>query len=49
MEESIDEIKECSRTPVNRFSLDSPTDDEGSNLLIGQRSLVSFARSLDAL
>jgi ABC-type multidrug transport system fused ATPase/permease subunit len=29
-----------------RFTLDSPVDDEGGNLLIGQRSLVSLARAL---
>ncbi|KIK47399.1 hypothetical protein CY34DRAFT_799345 [Suillus luteus UH-Slu-Lm8-n1] len=29
-----------------RFSLDSPIDDEGNNLSIGQRSLVSLARAL---
>ncbi|KAG1821831.1 ABC transporter [Suillus subaureus] len=29
-----------------RFSLDSPIDDEGGNLSIGQRSLVSLARAL---
>ncbi|KAH7925483.1 ABC transporter [Leucogyrophana mollusca] len=34
------------QTPVARFSLDSPIDDEGSNLSIGQRSLVSLARAL---
>ena len=28
--------KEGSRTPVNRFTLDSPIEDEGSNLSIGQ-------------
>lgn len=33
-------------TPVNRFTLDSPVEDEGSNLSIGQRSLVSLARAL---
>ena len=33
-------------TPVNRFTLDSPIEDEGSNLSIGQRSLVSLARAL---
>ncbi|KAG8814736.1 hypothetical protein FRC17_000994 [Serendipita sp. 399] len=33
-------------TPVNRFSLDSPIDAEGSNLSVGQRSLVSLARAL---
>jgi len=32
--------------PVNRFSLDSVIDDEGSNLSVGQRSLVSLARAL---
>ncbi|EJD45804.1 ABC transporter [Auricularia subglabra TFB-10046 SS5] len=34
------------RTPVNRFTLDTPIDDEGSNLSVGQRSLVSLARAL---
>jgi ABC-type multidrug transport system fused ATPase/permease subunit len=29
-----------------RFTLDSPIDDEGSNLSVGQRSLVSLARAL---
>jgi ABC-type Na+ transport system ATPase subunit NatA len=29
-----------------RFTLDSIIDDEGSNLSIGQRSLVSLARAL---
>jgi ABC-type multidrug transport system fused ATPase/permease subunit len=33
-------------TPVNRFSLDSIIDAEGSNLSVGQRSLVSLARAL---
>lgn len=31
-----EEVKEGARTPVNRFSLDSPIEDEGSNLSIGQ-------------
>ena len=36
-----------SRTPpVPRFTLDSPIEAEGSNLSIGQRSLVSLARAL---
>lgn len=30
----------------SRFTLDSPIEDEGSNLSIGQRSLVSLARAL---
>ena len=29
-----------------RFTLDSPIESEGSNLSIGQRSLVSLARAL---
>lgn len=34
-------------TPIGpRFTLDSPIDDEGSNLSIGQKSLVSLARAL---
>lgn len=37
---------EGSRSPVHRFTLDSPVEDEGSNLSIGQRSLVSLARAL---
>ncbi|KAH8100094.1 P-loop containing nucleoside triphosphate hydrolase protein [Cristinia sonorae] len=34
------------RTPTSRFSLDSPVEDEGGNLSVGQRSLVSLARAL---
>lgn len=34
------------QTPVQRFSLDTPIDDEGSNLSQGQKSLVSLARAL---
>ncbi|KAI5833117.1 hypothetical protein K523DRAFT_413569, partial [Schizophyllum commune Tattone D] len=37
---------EGARTPVNRFSLDTIVEDEGNNLSIGQRSLVSLARAL---
>lgn len=33
-------------TPVNRFTLDTVIEDEGGNLSIGQRSLVSLARAL---
>lgn len=33
-------------TPVQRFSLDTLIDDEGSNLSQGQKSLVSLARAL---
>ncbi len=36
-----------STTPnAPRFTLDSPIEEEGSNLSIGQRSLVSLARAL---
>ncbi|CAL1716557.1 unnamed protein product [Somion occarium] len=35
-----------SSTPINRFTLDSPVEDEGGNLSVGQRSLVSLARAL---
>ncbi|KAJ3966924.1 hypothetical protein EV361DRAFT_808197, partial [Lentinula raphanica] len=35
-----------SDTPVNRFTLNSVIEDEGGNLSIGQRSLVSLARAL---
>ncbi|EKM58203.1 uncharacterized protein PHACADRAFT_116921 [Phanerochaete carnosa HHB-10118-sp] len=34
------------RTPASRFTLDSPVEDEGGNLSVGQRSLVSLARAL---
>ncbi|KAG7444868.1 ABC transporter [Guyanagaster necrorhizus] len=33
-------------TPINKFSLDTVIEDEGVNLSIGQRSLVSLARAL---
>ena len=33
-------------TTPTRFTLDSPIEDEGSNLSMGQRSLVSLARAL---
>ncbi|THH02765.1 hypothetical protein EW026_g125 [Hermanssonia centrifuga] len=34
------------RTPTSRFSLDSLVEDEGGNLSVGQRSLVSLARAM---
>lgn len=34
------------RAPGTRFTLDSPIEEEGANLSIGQRSLVSLARAL---
>ncbi|KAJ9110261.1 hypothetical protein QFC19_001664 [Naganishia cerealis] len=33
-------------TPTLRFSLDSPVEDEGANLSVGQGSLISLARAL---
>ncbi|OCH95476.1 P-loop containing nucleoside triphosphate hydrolase protein [Obba rivulosa] len=45
--ESIDGgVASGASTPRNRFSLDSSIEDEGANLSIGQRSLVSLARAL---
>lgn len=32
--------------PTSRFNLDTVVEDEGVNLSIGQRSLVSLARAL---
>ncbi|RXW24280.1 hypothetical protein EST38_g1589 [Candolleomyces aberdarensis] len=41
-----DDSPSGAHTPVNRFTLDSVIEDEGGNLSIGQRSLVSLARAL---
>ncbi|KAF9484351.1 ABC transporter [Pholiota conissans] len=41
-----DETPSGAHTPVNRFSLDTVIEDEGGNLSVGQRSLVSLARAL---
>jgi len=43
-----DELLRSGATTPNvlRFSLDSPIEEEGSNLSIGQRSLISLARAL---
>ncbi|TFK40264.1 ABC transporter [Crucibulum laeve] len=41
-----DDSSSGAHTPVNRFTLDSIIEDEGANLSIGQRSLVSLARAL---
>jgi len=47
---SVDLSTDDSSSEVNKFSprftLDSSVDDEGSNLSVGQRSLVSLARAL---
>ncbi|TFK27186.1 ATP-binding cassette transporter YOR1 [Coprinopsis marcescibilis] len=44
--EAQDGTDSGTHTPVNRFSLDTVIEDEGGNLSIGQRSLVSLARAL---
>ncbi|KAG1734117.1 ABC transporter [Suillus lakei] len=44
--ESNSELPSTSASPPAEGHLDSPIDDEGSNLSIGQRSLVSLARAL---
>jgi ABC-type multidrug transport system fused ATPase/permease subunit len=39
-------LESGTQTPTSRFTLDSPVEDEGNNLSVGQRSLVSLARAL---
>jgi len=41
-----DETPTGSNTPMNKFTLDTIIEDEGNNLSVGQRSLVSLARAL---
>ncbi|KAJ6630974.1 ABC transporter, partial [Mycena sp. CBHHK59/15] len=41
-----DETPTGSNTPMNKFTLDTVIEDEGNNLSVGQRSLVSLARAL---
>lgn len=43
---TVAEEGEDAKVPVGRFSLDSVVGDEGSNLSVGERSLVSLARAL---
>ncbi|KAI6039822.1 ABC transporter [Pisolithus marmoratus] len=42
------QVERSNDTPAHgtRFTLDSPIDEDGSNLSVGQRSLVSLARAL---
>ncbi|GAA6060372.1 hypothetical protein JCM10212_004556 [Sporobolomyces blumeae] len=40
------EIGEKSSTTASRFTLETEVEDEGSNLSVGERSLVSLARAL---
>jgi ABC-type multidrug transport system fused ATPase/permease subunit len=41
-----DDVPTGSNTPMNKFTLDTVIEDEGNNLSVGQRSLVSLARAL---
>ncbi|CAE6472878.1 unnamed protein product [Rhizoctonia solani] len=41
-----EDVPSGAQTPVNRFSLDTVIEEEGGNLSVGQRSLVSLARAL---
>jgi ABC-type multidrug transport system fused ATPase/permease subunit len=41
-----DDVPSGAQTPVNRFTLDTVIEEEGGNLSVGQRSLVSLARAL---
>ncbi|KAJ8520164.1 hypothetical protein ONZ45_g2986 [Pleurotus djamor] len=41
-----DELPSGANTPTARFTLETPIEDEGANLSVGQRSLVSLARAL---
>ncbi|KAF8756166.1 ABC transporter [Rhizoctonia solani] len=40
------DIPSGAQTPMNRFTLDTVIEEEGGNLSVGQRSLVSLARAL---
>ncbi|KAF8150782.1 ABC transporter [Crassisporium funariophilum] len=41
-----DDVPSGAQTPQSRFNLDTIIEDEGGNLSVGQRSLVSLARAL---
>lgn len=41
-----DEDEDGTRTPTNRFNLDTVIESEGANLSVGERSLLSLARAL---
>ncbi|KAG8702705.1 hypothetical protein FRC09_004597 [Ceratobasidium sp. 395] len=44
--EDGEDVPSGAQTPVNRFTLDTVIEEEGGNLSVGQRSLVSLARAL---
>ena len=44
--EDGESVPSGAQTPVNRFTLDTAIEEEGGNLSVGQRSLVSLARAL---
>ncbi|KAI6165735.1 ABC transporter [Pisolithus thermaeus] len=48
LQSNTTQVEQSNDTPAHgtRFTLDSPIDEDGSNLSIGQRSLVSLARAL---
>jgi len=46
LEGSPNEKPDGTSTPVKRFALDTVIEDEGLNLSVGERSLVSLARAL---
>ncbi|KAI6099708.1 ABC transporter [Pisolithus sp. B1] len=48
LQSNTTQVEQSNGTPAHgtRFTLDSPIDEDGSNLSIGQRSLVSLARAL---
>ncbi|KAJ7671586.1 ABC transporter [Mycena polygramma] len=46
IEATDDDAPTGSNTPMNKFTLDTVIEDEGQNLSVGQRSLVSLARAL---